>query len=76
MLALVPWPLPLWPLPLWPLPLPCAASRRGPAAGRNPQRPCPGLQIDGCASQEGEERQHVVVLAATNFEWQLDEALR
>lgn len=33
-------------------------------------------QIDGCNSQEGEERQHVVVLAATNFPWDIDEALR
>ena len=35
------------------------------------------LQIDGCvAQQEGEERQHVTVLAATNFPWDIDEALR
>ncbi|KAI8464204.1 MAG: P-loop containing nucleoside triphosphate hydrolase protein [Monoraphidium minutum] len=34
------------------------------------------VQIDGCNSQEGEERQHVVVLAATNFPWDIDEALR
>jgi hypothetical protein len=35
------------------------------------------LQIDGCHGQgEGEERQHVVVLAATNFPWDIDEALR
>ena len=32
--------------------------------------------MDGCNSQEGEERQHVVVLAATNFPWDIDEALR
>jgi SpoVK/Ycf46/Vps4 family AAA+-type ATPase len=34
------------------------------------------LQIDGCHGSEGEERQHVVVLAATNFPWDIDEALR
>lgn len=34
------------------------------------------LQIDGCHSSEGEARQHVVVLAATNFPWDIDEALR
>jgi katanin p60 ATPase-containing subunit A1 len=33
-------------------------------------------QIDGCHSSEGGERQHVVVLAATNFPWDIDEALR
>eukprot|EP00877_Chromochloris_zofingiensis_P010484 jgi/Chrzof1/568/Cz01g20220.t1 len=32
-------------------------------------------QIDGCNGQDG-ERQHVVVLAATNFPWDIDEALR
>lgn len=34
------------------------------------------VQIDGCHSSEGGERQHVVVLAATNFPWDIDEALR
>lgn len=34
------------------------------------------FQIDGCHASEGEERQHVVVLAATNFPWDIDEALR
>lgn len=34
------------------------------------------MQIDGCHASEGEERQHVVVLAATNFPWDIDEALR
>jgi katanin p60 ATPase-containing subunit A1 len=34
------------------------------------------VQIDGCHSSEGSERQHVVVLAATNFPWDIDEALR
>lgn len=34
------------------------------------------VQIDGCHASEGEERQHVVVLAATNFPWDIDEALR
>ena len=36
------------------------------------------VQIDGCnaAPADGEERRHVVVLAATNFPWDIDEALR
>lgn len=34
------------------------------------------VQIDGCQGQEGEQRQHVMVLAATNFPWDIDEALR
>lgn len=33
-------------------------------------------QVDGCHGTEGEERQHVIVLAATNFPWDIDEALR
>jgi hypothetical protein len=51
-------------------PFPSQAHRR-----RDPPPPRP-RQIDGCNSQEGEERQHVVVLAATNFPWDIDEALR
>ncbi|KAF8063864.1 AAA1 [Scenedesmus sp. PABB004] len=34
------------------------------------------VQIDGCHASEGGERAHVVVLAATNFPWDIDEALR
>lgn len=33
-------------------------------------------QIDGIHSQEDGERQQVMVLAATNFPWDVDEALR
>lgn len=33
--------------------------------------------MDGChGNTDGEERQHVMVLAATNFPWDIDEALR
>lgn len=34
------------------------------------------IQIDGCTGGDSEERQHVIVLAATNFPWDIDEALR
>lgn len=34
------------------------------------------MQIDGCASRDDEPRQHVMVLAATNFPWDIDDALR
>ena len=34
------------------------------------------LQIDGIHSQEEGERRQVMVLAATNFPWAIDEALR
>ena len=35
-------------------------------------------QVDGCVASapENGERQHVTVLAATNFPWDIDEALR
>lgn len=32
--------------------------------------------MDGCASRKDEPRQHVMVLAATNFPWDIDDALR
>lgn len=34
------------------------------------------LQIDGCFGRDTEPRQHVMVLAATNFPWDIDNALR
>ena len=34
------------------------------------------MQIDGIHSQEDGERKQVMVLAATNFPWDIDEALR
>lgn len=34
------------------------------------------MQIDGIHSQEERERRQVMVLAATNFPWDVDEALR
>ena len=34
------------------------------------------VQIDGIHSQEDGERRQVMVLAATNYPWDLDEALR
>ena len=33
-------------------------------------------QIDGCFGHNVEPGQHVMVLAATNFPWDIDEALR
>lgn len=32
--------------------------------------------MDGCASRKDGPRQHVMVLAATNFPWDIDDALR
>ena len=34
------------------------------------------MQVDGIHSQESGERRQVMVLAATNFPWDVDEALR
>ena len=33
-------------------------------------------QIDGCSSKDSSAEQHVMVLAATNFPWDIDDALR
>lgn len=61
-----------------PLPVPTKPCTRLPARthAAGVLRGAGAPQIDGCNSQEGEERQHVVVLAATNFPWDIDEALR
>lgn len=33
-------------------------------------------QIDGCSSRDASAQEHVMVLAATNFPWDIDDALR